>query len=205
MIAAIRPSAGPLAGGTALTIDGVNFVAPVEVLIGNLPAANIVVLSPTEIACLTPSSSVYGSVSVSVQTAGGSVTSPNGFRYGNVRGTNLELAGQIGGTMNCTAVSGNYAFIGQGPRLVVMNISTPSIPTPVGTGLLLSDTVNDIAISGNYAYLANNEEGLQIVDISIPSAPQVRGFLRHPGKGPGGRSPGRESIRSGWCWGTTDS
>jgi hypothetical protein len=182
VIAAIRPSAGPLAGGTALTIDGVNFVAPVAVLVGNRPATNVVVLSPTQIACLTPSNSVYGSVSLAVQTAGGSVTNLNGFRYGNVRGTNLELAGQLGGTMNCVAISGNYAFVGQGSRLVVMNISTPSSPTPVGAGLLFSDTVNDIAIAGGYAYLANNEEGLQIVDISNPLTPQVRGLSDTPAR-----------------------
>lgn len=182
VIAAISPSAGPLAGGTALTIDGVNFIAPVAVLVGNRPATNIVVLSPTQIACLTPSNSVYGSVSVAVQTAGGSVTNLNGFRYGNVRGTNLELAGQLGGTMNCVAISGNYAFVGQGSRLVVMNISTPSSPMPVGAGLLFNDTVNDIAIAGSYAYLANNEEGLQVVDISTPLTPLLRGFCDTPAR-----------------------
>ena len=88
---AIHPSFGALAGGTALTIEGVNFTAPATVLIGGKLASNITVLNPSQIACLTPSNFVYGTVPVVVQTATGSTTNANGFSYGVERGNGIEL------------------------------------------------------------------------------------------------------------------
>ena len=179
-ISAISPNMGPLGGGTSLTIDGANFSSPVTVLVAGNPAMNAVALSSTEVTCLTPSNSFYGTVPIVLQTSGGSITNLNGFTYGNARGAGIELAGQLGGAVNCAAVAGNYAFVGQGTRLQVVNIATPASPSPVGTALVLGDTVNDISVSGNYAYIANNEDGLRIVDISNPLAPALRGFWDTP-------------------------
>ena len=41
-----------------------------------------------------------------------------------VRG--IELVGQIGGETNAVAVQGSYAYVGVGPRLVVVDVSSPA-------------------------------------------------------------------------------
>jgi hypothetical protein len=53
-IAALSPNVGPMAGGTAITITGANFVAGATVSIGGLSASNVVVVSPTSITATTP-------------------------------------------------------------------------------------------------------------------------------------------------------
>ena len=179
LIATVHPSFGELAGGTALTIEGVNFTAPITVLIGGKPATNVSVLSASQIVCLTPSSSVYGTVPVVVQTAGGSVTNLNGFAYGVERGNGIELVSAIGGEVNAVAVGSNYAYIGEGSSFVVADISNSTSPSVISR-LALPGIVRDIALSGQYAYVANQDAGLQVVDISNPAAPKLVGFYATP-------------------------
>lgn len=46
--------------------------------------------------------------------------------------SNVELIGQIGGTTNAVAIQGSYAYVGVGPRLVILNIANPARPIVVG-------------------------------------------------------------------------
>ena len=44
----------------------------------------------------------------------------------------FELAGQFGGRPGPVMVLGSYAYIGEGPKLTILDISNPANPTPVG-------------------------------------------------------------------------
>jgi len=46
----------------------------------------------------------------------------------------------------------------------------------------LPGTVRSISLLGHYAYVADQEGGLQVVDISIPTVPTVRGFYPTTGE-----------------------
>ncbi len=184
VIAAIHPSFGPLVGGTELTIEGVNFTAPANVLIGGKPATSVTVLSPSQISCFTPSNLVYGTMPVVLQTPGGSATNLNGFTYGAERGNGIELVTSLGGRGYGVAVQGNYAYVGEGSSLLVVNISNPSTPALVGR-LAMPGMVMDIALFGQYAYVANADAGVQVVDISNPAAPALKGFYTTPGSASG--------------------
>ena len=70
-----------------------------------------------------------------------------------------EILDQIGGTVQDVAVQGDYAYIGLGPRLVVLDISNPVTPTLVGrTEILVPDGssgyVGSLAVSGIYVRAA---------------------------------------------------
>jgi hypothetical protein len=52
----------------------------------------------------------------------------------------LQFVSQIGGLTDAVAVQGNYAYIGIGRRLGIVDISAPAAPALVGqTGLLADD------------------------------------------------------------------
>ena len=171
----ISPPIGPMSGGTVMTISGANFTSPASVAVGGQNATNVTVLSASQITCTTPSSSIYGTTNVIVQTSGGSATNLNGFAYGMTNGNKLSLVTAVSGTCYSLDVSGGYAFIGEGRSLVVVNVSSPSSPSRVNS-ILLPGTIYDIKIWGNYAYVANGEAGLQVVDISTPSSPKICGY-----------------------------
>ena len=89
----------------------------------------------------------------------------------------VTLVGQWGGASYAVAVSGNRAYLGMGPRLVILDVSNPAGPTVLGTSEVMPDIVQGIAISGNYAYVADYDAGLQVIDISNPSSPtRVGGY-----------------------------
>ncbi|MER3545820.1 MAG: hypothetical protein C4311_14815 [Chloroflexota bacterium] len=90
------------------------------------------------------------------------------------------LIGQIGGSAYAVAVQGHCAYIGVGPRLVIVDISNPAQPVAVGRTRVLPSIVGDIALAGSYAYIADGYTGLRILSISDPANPYEVGFYATP-------------------------
>ena len=89
---------------------------------------------------------------------------------------NVTLAGHFGGTTEAVAVSGNYTYIGQGQDLVVLDTSNPATPSELSRlSIINNSVVEDITVSGNYAYVADNLNGLVIVNVSNKAAPTLAG------------------------------
>lgn len=178
-IVSVQPNVGALTGGTLLNIQGYNFTAPATVIVGGQIASNINVVSDSQITCFTPSNSVYGTAPIVVQTTTGSTTNLTGFAYGIPRGNGITLAGSIGGYINAVAVQGNYCFVGEGSTFTVLNVSSPAAPTPVAR-LAMPGLVQDIALysaSGRqYAVVADGDAGLQVVDVTTPAVPALKGY-----------------------------
>jgi len=66
-----------------------------------------------------------------------------------LKSQNVELIGQIGGPVYAVDVQGDYAYIGVGPRLMVLAISSPDAPTVDGSTDVLPGIVRDVVVSGN--------------------------------------------------------
>ncbi|MCL4539511.1 MAG: T9SS type A sorting domain-containing protein [Bacteroidetes bacterium] len=82
----------------------------------------------------------------------------------------LTRLGQWGwGPCDGVAVKGNYAYIGNGAMLQVLDITHPRYPIPVGQ-LLTNGPVSDVVVSGNYAYTL---KPFRIIDISNPTLPRL--------------------------------
>jgi hypothetical protein len=89
--------------------------------------------------------------------------------------------GQIGGATLAVAVQGRYAYVGVGPRLVVVDVGDPARPVEVGRTGVLPGVVRDVAVSGSYAYVADGDAGLRVIDVSNPSSPREVGAYDTPG------------------------
>lgn len=98
-----------------------------------------------------------------------STRSPSSASY------NVEAVGQAGGSSLAVAVQDDYAYLGIGPRLVILNVSDPVTPLFVGQSSILDDFVRDVAVAGSYAYVAGGASGLHIFDVSNPAAPALVG------------------------------
>jgi hypothetical protein len=89
---------------------------------------------------------------------------------------NVELVDHRGGSVNTAAVQGDYAYVGMGARLVVLDVSNPHHLRAIGQTDVLPGTVQDLTVAGDYAYLAADEAGLRIIDIADPTSPIEIGF-----------------------------
>jgi hypothetical protein len=85
----------------------------------------------------------------------------------------LTLAGQAGGSVKALAIEGNFAYVGVGARLVVLDINNPAKPVLLKQTEPLSGTVRDVAIAWPYVYLATSY-GIEIVDVDINHPPIIR-------------------------------
>ncbi|GEM_PF-1384091 len=80
-IAAVVPSAGPSAGGTAVTVYGNRFHAGATVKVGDTPATNVTVVSGRTITCDTPAGAAGAADVVVTHPDGPSATLAGGFEY----------------------------------------------------------------------------------------------------------------------------
>ncbi len=93
----------------------------------------------------------------------------------------LELVGQIGGIGSGLAVQEPYAYVGVGPRLIVVDVSNPALPRPVGQSRPLSANVRRVVADGLYAFVAAAEGTLTVLDLSNPADPVIVASLHTPG------------------------
>lgn len=87
--------------------------------------------------------------------------------------TPLTIVDQIGGSVNSIALpaDGVYAYVAQGARLVILDISDSSNPRKIGETSVLRGSINRVAVIDDRAYLAAGYGGLLIIDVSDPAAP----------------------------------
>jgi hypothetical protein len=93
----------------------------------------------------------------------------------------LKVVGQIGGPTQTVALQGDYAYVGVGLRLIVLDITNPSSPKEIGATEPFGWYVEDMAVAGNAAFVAAGGAGLYIVDISNPTYPTMIGGYDTPG------------------------
>ncbi len=93
----------------------------------------------------------------------------------------LKVVGQNGGATQAVAVQGNYAYVGVGLRLSILDITSLAHPMEIGATEAFEGYIEDVAVVGNTAFVAAGGAGLYIVDISDPANPAVVGSYDTPG------------------------
>jgi len=91
--------------------------------------------------------------------------------------TNVELVGQIGGATYAVAVQGDYAYIGEGADLAILDVSHPTSPILMARIPL---PVSDLVVIGDYAYVLSGG-ALRVLDVSDPADPTEVGACDTPG------------------------
>ncbi len=84
-------------------------------------------------------------------------------------------------------MQGAYAYIGEGEKLTILDISTPTSPTVAGQTALPVPALS-VSLSGNYAYTTIAYDDFCIVDVSYPTNPTVVGCYDTPGDTPWGKT-----------------
>jgi hypothetical protein len=93
-------------------------------------------------------------------------------------GENVELVGQIGGACYAVAVEGNYAYIGEGRNLGILDVSHPENAKAMGK-VLTSRFCAVLGCLRPLAYVADGDS-LQIIDVSNPAGPVLMGSYSTP-------------------------
>jgi photosystem II stability/assembly factor-like uncharacterized protein len=84
-----------------------------------------------------------------------------------------RLTGQFAAAVFAVTPQDDYAYLGVGTRLVVLDVSDPTAPSELGRSVTLPDFIRDVVVSQGYAYLATGWGGLVVIDVSDPNRPLV--------------------------------
>jgi hypothetical protein len=103
-----------------------------------------------------------------------------GGTSGSSKNHKLSLQGQIGGSSYAVDVQGNFAYLGVGPRIYVLDTSDPSAPKFIGQSGVMPGVVRSVIASGNYVYVADGKGYLRVIDVSDPTQPtEVASLVEH--------------------------
>lgn len=167
-IAGLAPTAGPTAGGTAVTITGTGLTGATSVTFGGTPATSFTVVSDTQIVAISPAATA-GAVDVAVSTVGGTATAAGAYTYvaaPTITSLSPSQGPETGGTavtITGTGFTGasSVSFAGTPATSFTVVSDTQIVATaPVGTagsvdvtvattGGISADTAAD-----NYTYVA---------------------------------------------------
>jgi hypothetical protein len=83
----------------------------------------------------------------------------------------LQFVSSMGGDHGDIVLAGDYAYVGNGAELSIVDISDPSLAHEVRL-LRLPGVIYDLVVDGVYLYIAAGYGGLLIYDIGAPAAPK---------------------------------
>ena len=87
----------------------------------------------------------------------------------------MRLIGQtLLGPARQVVVQGNYAYMGVGCGLLILDVSDPAWPVEMGRAYI-STRIEDLAVQSGYAYVVDALDGLAIVDVRDVRNPRVVG------------------------------
>jgi len=86
-----------------------------------------------------------------------------------------ELVGRVPyGPSRAVDALGDFAYYGSGSMLMIADVANPSAPVVVGE-LQMPDLVQDVMVAGGYAHVVCGYEGYFLVDVGVPSSPEIVG------------------------------
>ena len=143
-VTGISPSAGPIGGGTVVTITGTGLADTTGVSFAGNPASGYTIVSDTSITAISPSGSAgVADITVTNETGTSSTSSADHFTYNNSPGVDLvsPSAGPIvGGTV--VTITGTGFVVGSG---------TVAFGSTAGTSVSCSSTTTCTATSPAHA------------------------------------------------------
>lgn len=82
----------------------------------------------------------------------------------------LERVGHWGGCSTDVQVIGDRAYLAIGPRVVVLDVSSPAQPVFLGHSEPLPNVIMALDVEDSVAYAVTHHDGLHILDVSTPSS-----------------------------------
>ncbi len=162
-IFSVSPNAGPVAGGTTVTLNGDALTGATAVTFGGVAASAFTVNSANSITATAPAGSA-GAVDIIVTTPGGSATESNGYTYlaaptlASISPNAGSPAGGQSVTLTGTNLTGASAvtFDGATAAFSVVNDTTITATTPAGSAgpadVVVTTSGGTATLSAGYTY-----------------------------------------------------
>lgn len=202
VITTVSPAWGPPAGGTVVTITGTNFSGMTSVTFGGVPAANIVVVSPTSLKVTAPAGTGTVDIVASNLDGAGLAVPADQFSFGPFITKLSASAGSGGGNSHVTIAGHDFggatdvSFGGQSVTHFTVNAT--------GTAIMTTSPPEDGAGIQSVEVTVTGPDGTSPIvpaDVFTYVAPTLAKVT--PSGGPAGGNT-RVSISGKYLFGATD-
>ena len=149
-VTGLAPNAGPLGGGTTVTITGTNLSLASAVKFGATDASGVTVVSATKITATAPAAALAGTVDVTVTTPGGTSATTAADQYTYTNGPSVAAisptSGPTAGGTSVTITGANLASaavkFGSNTAMISSNTATQIVAVaPAGSAGAVDVTV----------------------------------------------------------------
>jgi hypothetical protein len=165
--AAIAPQAGPVTGGTAVTITGSNLGAVTGVTFGGVAATNVVAVSPTTVTAVAPAHAV-GKVDVAVSWGSRTAGLAQAFEYTAVAPG--KATGVVGSPGNGQVTVSWTPPADTGGVPVASYTVTPTPAGPACATAATSCTISGLTNGTKYTFVVRTTNTANLSSDSDPSA-----------------------------------
>jgi hypothetical protein len=172
-VTGVSPSAGPLDGGTVVTVTGSGFTGATEVDFGASPGGGVTVDSDSQLTVTAPPAGTPGPVDVLVVTPGGTSPVARGaqFAYGLAVTSVTPSNGAVGGSAGTVVTLTGIGFTGA-TEVTFENVPGASDGQVAGTALVVgSDT--QLQVTSPVA----SEAGMVSVMVTTPAGTSAPGAI----------------------------
>lgn len=186
-VTSVTPAAGPLAGGTGVSIAGTGLTGASSVMFGSVAATTVIPVSDALLTAVTPPSAITGPVTVTVTASAGVGSLPGGFTYSNgplVTAVTPSTGGNTqGGTLVTLTGSGFvagstvvYFGAGQGTSVNVLTPTSLTVLAPGGTGTVpVWVVVNGVPSPQTLTFTYGSSSGVAVTSVAPISGPAAGG------------------------------
>ncbi len=106
---------------------------------------------------------------------------PAAFSGGKGDSLNVRCVGRWPyGPAFAVAVQGDYAYLGSGGGIYILNISDPTLPTKISE-IATPSVVEGLFVNNLHLYVADYYAGLRIINVADPANPYEEGYYNTPG------------------------
>jgi hypothetical protein len=99
------------------------------------------------------------------------------INIGGIEPNGFTLTGQLGGSTVAVVANGGRIYIGQGPRVVALDVSDPKSPAVLAESPVLPGLVMGLTLDGDTLYAVTMYGGLHVLDISEEKKIAPAGFV----------------------------
>jgi PKD repeat protein len=139
-VTGINPTTGPLAGGTAIMINGTGFTGVTSVKFGASSAANYIVISPSSIVAVSPAAGTAGAINVTVITSAGTSAITTADRFTYSAGVTVASASTVKTNSAMTVITPATGPLAGNTAVTITGIAPATEPLAGNTAVTITGT-----------------------------------------------------------------
>jgi hypothetical protein len=100
--------------------------------------------------------------------------------FSQISDSNIDVLFETGGTFNAVCGQGNTVYVNEGRKLIIFDVTDPGNPITLAVTDELTGNIDHLFYSEGIVYAITKISSLWMIDVSVPTDPQIIGDYQSP-------------------------